>query len=85
MDSYGTGKKTDKELVEIIRNNWDLRPGVIGKCFGRCHPSMLILGSPTTRSPKTAISQDGLLWALWQPELHLGEAQAVEALICLEL
>lgn len=31
VDSYGTGKKTDAELVEIIRNNWDLRPGVIGK------------------------------------------------------
>jgi S-adenosylmethionine synthetase, C-terminal domain len=30
VDTYGTGKKTDEELVEIIRNNWDLRPGVIG-------------------------------------------------------
>ena len=29
VDTYGTGKKTDEELVEIIRNNWDLRPGVI--------------------------------------------------------
>jgi S-adenosylmethionine synthetase len=31
VDSYGTGTKTDAELVEIIRKNWDLRPGVIGK------------------------------------------------------
>ncbi|GJE96937.1 methionine adenosyltransferase [Phanerochaete sordida] len=29
VDTYGTGKKTDEELVEIIRANWDLRPGVI--------------------------------------------------------
>ena len=31
VDTYGTGKKTDEDFVEIIRNNWDLRPGVIGK------------------------------------------------------
>ncbi|WOO84661.1 S-adenosylmethionine synthase [Vanrija pseudolonga] len=31
VDTYGTGKKSDLELVEIIRNNWDLRPGVIVK------------------------------------------------------
>ncbi|KAI0280506.1 methionine adenosyltransferase [Russula aff. rugulosa BPL654] len=31
VDTYGTGKKTDLELVEIIRKNWDLRPGVIVK------------------------------------------------------
>ena len=30
VDTYGTGKKTDEELVAIIRKNWDLRPGVIG-------------------------------------------------------
>ncbi|KAK7467357.1 methionine adenosyltransferase sam2 [Stygiomarasmius scandens] len=29
VDSYGTGKKSDAELVEIIRKNWDLRPGVM--------------------------------------------------------
>jgi len=29
VDSYGTSKKTDAELVEIVRNNFDLRPGVI--------------------------------------------------------
>jgi len=29
VDTYGTGKKSDDELVAIIRKNWDLRPGVI--------------------------------------------------------
>jgi S-adenosylmethionine synthetase len=35
VDTYGTGKKTDEELVAIIRKNWDLRPGVIGLYLGR--------------------------------------------------
>lgn len=29
VDSYGTGKKSDKELLSIVRNNFDLRPGII--------------------------------------------------------
>jgi len=29
VDTYGTGKNTDEEIVAIIRKNWDLRPGVI--------------------------------------------------------
>lgn len=29
VDTYGTGKKSDKELLSIVRNNFDLRPGVI--------------------------------------------------------
>jgi len=29
VDSYGTAEKSDKELVEIIKKNFDLRPGVI--------------------------------------------------------
>ncbi|EIN07201.1 methionine adenosyltransferase, partial [Punctularia strigosozonata HHB-11173 SS5] len=29
VDSYGTGKKSDEELVDIILQNFDLRPGVI--------------------------------------------------------
>ena len=33
VDTYGTGKRSDEELVQIIRSNWDLRPGVIGKCL----------------------------------------------------
>ncbi|KAI8144692.1 S-adenosylmethionine synthase [Fennellomyces sp. T-0311] len=31
VDTYGTGSKPDVELVEIIRKNFDLRPGVIVK------------------------------------------------------
>ena len=33
VDTYGTGKRSDEELVQIIRRNWDLRPGVIGTCL----------------------------------------------------
>ena len=29
--SYGTGKKSEKELLQIIKNNFDLRPGMIVK------------------------------------------------------
>jgi len=29
VDSYGTGVKSDAELLEIIKNNFDLRPGCI--------------------------------------------------------
>ncbi|KAA8913302.1 S-adenosylmethionine synthetase [Sphaerosporella brunnea] len=29
VDSYGTSEKTSDELVQIIRNNFDMRPGVI--------------------------------------------------------
>jgi len=29
VDSYGTGKKSDGEILEIIKNNFDLRPGPI--------------------------------------------------------
>ena len=31
VDTYGTGSKPDTELVEIIKKNYDLRPGVIVK------------------------------------------------------
>ncbi|VDB82745.1 unnamed protein product [Peniophora sp. CBMAI 1063] len=31
VDSYGTSQKTDEELVEVVRKNFDLRPGVIVK------------------------------------------------------
>lgn len=30
VDTYGTGKKSDEDIVRIIQKNWDLRPGVIG-------------------------------------------------------
>jgi S-adenosylmethionine synthetase len=29
VDTYGTGKRSDKEILEIIHKNFDLRPGVI--------------------------------------------------------
>ncbi|KAK7054643.1 methionine adenosyltransferase sam2 [Paramarasmius palmivorus] len=29
VDSYGTGKVSDAELVEVIHKNWDLRPGIM--------------------------------------------------------
>jgi S-adenosylmethionine synthetase len=29
VDTYGTGKKSNKELLEIIKKNFDLRPGKI--------------------------------------------------------
>jgi len=31
IDTYGTGKKSNAELLTIIKNNFDLRPGVIVK------------------------------------------------------
>merc|ERR1712029_900739 len=32
VETYGTAKgKTDAELVDVIRNNWDLRPGALVK------------------------------------------------------
>lgn len=33
VDTYGTGKKSDAELVDVIRQNFDLRPGLIGTFF----------------------------------------------------
>ncbi|EAU88848.1 methionine adenosyltransferase [Coprinopsis cinerea okayama7 len=41
VDTYGTGKKTDAELVEIINKNWDLRPGVIVKELSLQKPQYL--------------------------------------------
>ena len=37
VDSYGTGSRPDAELVDVIRANWDLRPGVIG--MSTLHPA----------------------------------------------
>ncbi|GAK67696.1 methionine adenosyltransferase [Moesziomyces antarcticus] len=41
VDSYGTGKKSDEELVKIIRSNFNLRPGVIVKDLGLQKPQYL--------------------------------------------
>jgi len=38
VDTYGTGKKSNAELLEIIKNNFDLRPGVIVKELGMMKP-----------------------------------------------
>ncbi len=40
VDTYGTAKEgvTDADLVNIIRNNWDLRPGVVVKELGLQSP-----------------------------------------------
>lgn len=29
LDTYGTGTKTDQEILELVKKNFDLRPGVI--------------------------------------------------------
>ncbi|SPO23958.1 probable SAM2 - S-adenosylmethionine synthetase 2 [Ustilago trichophora] len=41
VDTYGTGKKSDEELVKIIRDNFNLRPGVIVKDLGLQKPQYL--------------------------------------------
>ncbi|QRW27657.1 methionine adenosyltransferase [Rhizoctonia solani] len=41
VDTYGTGKKTDEELVEIIKKHWDLRPGVIVRELNLQRPQYL--------------------------------------------
>ncbi|KAF8004502.1 hypothetical protein HF325_001950 [Metschnikowia pulcherrima] len=38
VDTYGTSKYTSEQLVEIIRNNFDLRPGVIVKELNLARP-----------------------------------------------
>lgn len=41
VDTYGTGSKSDEELVKIIRSNFNLRPGVIVKDLGLQKPQYL--------------------------------------------
>ncbi|KAF2711507.1 methionine adenosyltransferase ETH-1 [Pleomassaria siparia CBS 279.74] len=38
VETYGTSDKTSEELVDIIRNNFDLRPGVIVKELNLTNP-----------------------------------------------
>jgi len=38
VETYGTSDKTSEELVEIINNNFDLRPGVIVKELNLTNP-----------------------------------------------
>jgi S-adenosylmethionine synthetase len=38
VDTYGTGKRSNKELLEIIQKNFDLRPGVLVKELNLAQP-----------------------------------------------
>jgi S-adenosylmethionine synthetase len=38
IDTYGTGKKTNAELLEIVNKNFDMRPGVIVKELNLFNP-----------------------------------------------
>jgi len=38
VNSYGTGKKSDAELLEIIKKNFDLRPGMIIRALNLRRP-----------------------------------------------
>lgn len=38
VDTFGTGKKSDEELVELVRNNFDLRPAGIIKMLDLRRP-----------------------------------------------
>ncbi len=38
VDSFGTGKVSDEKLVEIVRENFDLRPAGIIKMLDLCRP-----------------------------------------------
>ena len=41
VETYGTSDKTSDELVEIVRKNFDLRPGVIVKELDLAKPIYL--------------------------------------------
>ena len=51
VDSYGTSKVSDEELTEIVKANWDLRPGVIGKSLAA---SQKIVSTCFTQSRSSA-------------------------------
>jgi S-adenosylmethionine synthetase len=38
VDSYGTSDKTAQELIDIVRANFDMRPGVIVKQLDLARP-----------------------------------------------
>jgi S-adenosylmethionine synthetase len=38
IDTYGTGKKSNADLLAIVKNNFDLRPGVIVKDLNLFNP-----------------------------------------------
>lgn len=38
VDTYGTGKKSDEEILEIVLKNFDLRPGVLSRELNLLRP-----------------------------------------------
>uniref|UniRef100_A0A8C3CI54 S-adenosylmethionine synthase n=3 Tax=Neognathae TaxID=8825 RepID=A0A8C3CI54_CAIMO len=53
---YGTSQKSERELLEIVKKNFDLRPGVIVRSLGRGaqdHPALLPVPSPGKSAMKT--------------------------------
>ncbi|KAI6964079.1 hypothetical protein KC321_g10875, partial [Hortaea werneckii] len=38
IETYGTSDKSSEELVQIVRNNFDMRPGVIVKALDLAKP-----------------------------------------------
>lgn len=38
VDTYGTGKKSDKEITEIVKKNFDLRPGCLIRVLNLLRP-----------------------------------------------
>jgi S-adenosylmethionine synthetase len=38
VETYGTSSRSSQELVKIIRDNFDLRPGVIAKALNLANP-----------------------------------------------
>lgn len=41
VDTYGTATKSDEEIIEIIKNNFDLRPGILVKELDLAKPIYL--------------------------------------------
>merc|ERR1711862_57024 len=56
---YGTGTKSSQELMKIVKENFDLRPGRIVKDL----------------KLKPNFPADRFIWSLWSRYLHLGTAQ----------
>jgi len=58
VDSYGTGKKSDKELTKIVIKNFDLRPGCIRKVLDLKKP----IFSKTSCYGHFGRETEGFLW-----------------------
>lgn len=54
VDTYGTGRLSDEKLVEIIRDNFDLRPRELSKCW--------ICAVPFTNRPQHTDTSDAMIW-----------------------